>query len=384
MNWKIPLFDPDLGPEEEQALVDVIRSKWLTMGERTAAFEHAFAEMTGVPVALACNSATAALHMSLAALGIGPGDEVVVPSLTFVATANAVRYCGAKPVFADVASLDEWNIDATTIARVLTPATKAIVVVHYAGYPCDMKAIMDLATRRGLAVVEDVAHAPGASVDGVALGAWGDAGCFSFFSNKNMTTAEGGMVTTRRPELAERLRRLRSHGMTTLTLDRHKGHAFDYDVVALGYNYRMSELNAALGLVQLKYVKARNQRRGELIQRYRERLSRIPELGVPFAKSRGVPGFHIMPVLLPANVKRHDVMTALMEAGIQSSIHYRPIDTFTAFVQAGLGPSQAVPRTHTIGERVVTLPLYPRMSDAQVALVCDTLRTALARVPTAA
>jgi dTDP-4-amino-4,6-dideoxygalactose transaminase len=384
MNWKIPLFDPDLGPEEEQALIDVIRSKWLTMGERTAAFEHAFAEMTGVPVALACNSATAALHMSLAALEIGPGDEVVVPSLTFVATANAVRYCGAKPVFADVASLDEWNIDATTIARVLTPATKAIVVVHYAGYPCDMKAIMDLAASRGLAVVEDVAHAPGASVDGVALGAWGDAGCFSFFSNKNMTTAEGGMVTTRRPELAERLRHLRSHGMTTLTLDRHKGHAFDYDVVALGYNYRMSELNAALGLVQLKYVKARNQRRGELIQRYRERLSRIPELGVPFAKSRGVPGFHIMPVLLPANVKRHDVMTALMEAGIQSSIHYRPIDTFTAFVQAGLGPSQAVPRTHTIGERVVTLPLYPRMSDAQVALVCDTLRTALARVPTAA
>jgi dTDP-4-amino-4,6-dideoxygalactose transaminase len=384
MNWKIPLFDPDLGPEEEQALVDVIRSKWLTMGERTAAFEHAFAAMTGVPVALACNSATAALHMSLAALGIGPGDEVVVPSLTFVATANAVRYCGAKPVFADVASLDEWNIDATTIARVLTPATKAVVVVHYAGYPCDMQAIMDLAASRGLAVVEDVAHAPGASVDGVALGAWGDAGCFSFFSYKNMTTAEGGMVTTRRPELAERLRRLRSHGMTTQTLDRHKGHAFDYDVVALGYNYRMSELNAALGLVQLKYVKARNERRGDLVRSYRERLSRIPDLGVPFAKFRGVPGFHIMPVLLPANVKRHDVMTALMEAGIQSSIHYRPIDTFTAFVEAGLGPSQAVPRTHTIGERVVTLPLYPRMSDAQVALVCDTLRTALARVPTAA
>ena len=150
------MFDPDLGPEEEQALVDVIRSKWLTMGERTAAFEHAFAEMTGVPVALACNSATAALHMSLAALGIGPGDEVVVPSLTFVATANAVRYCGAKPVFADVASLDEWNIDATTIARALTPATKAIVVVHYAGYPCDMQAIMDLATRRGLAVVRSM------------------------------------------------------------------------------------------------------------------------------------------------------------------------------------------------------------------------------------
>ncbi|MDP1533876.1 MAG: DegT/DnrJ/EryC1/StrS aminotransferase family protein, partial [Rubrivivax sp.] len=257
MNWQVPLFDPDLGPEEEQAVIDVIRSKWLTMGDRTKAFERAFASETGVPVALACNSATAALHMALAALDIGPGDDVIVPSLTFVATANAVRYCGARPVFADVASLADWNVDAASIERVLTPATKAVVVVHYAGYACDMPGIMALAARRGLLVVEDVAHAPCASLDGVALGAWGDVGCFSFFSNKNMTTAEGGMVTTRRPELAERLGWLRSHGMTTLTLDRHKGHAFGYDVVALGFNYRMSELNAALGLVQLRRVRER-------------------------------------------------------------------------------------------------------------------------------
>jgi dTDP-4-amino-4,6-dideoxygalactose transaminase len=166
MNWKVPLFDPDLGPEEEQALVDVIRSKWLTMGERTKTFERRFADLTGVPTALACNSATAALHMALAALEIGPGDDVVVPSLTFVATANAVRYCGARPVFADVASLEHWNIDARTIAQALTPATRAIVVVHYAGYPCDMPAILELAASRGLAVVEDVAHAPGVSLDG--------------------------------------------------------------------------------------------------------------------------------------------------------------------------------------------------------------------------
>jgi len=384
MNWKIPLFDPDLGPEEEQALVDVIRSKWLTMGERTAAFERAFAAMTGVPVALACNSATAALHMAVAALGIGPGDEVVVPSLTFVATANAVRYCGAKPVFADVASQDEWNVDAASIERVLTPATKAIIVVHYAGYACDMPAIMALAKRRGLSVVEDVAHAPGASLDGVALGAWGDIGCFSFFSNKNMTTAEGGMVTTRRPELAERLRWLRSHGMTTLTLERHKGHAFGYDVVALGYNYRMSELNAALGLVQLKYVKERNLRRGELVRAYRERLSRIPDLTIPFATFRGVPGFHIMPILLPPTADRHDVMAAMMQAGVQTSIHYRPVDTFTAYVEAGLGPSSAVPRTHAIGERTLTLPLYPSMTMEQVASVCEAFENVLTQVPTAA
>jgi dTDP-4-amino-4,6-dideoxygalactose transaminase len=373
VTWKIPLFEPDLGDEEEQALIDVVRSKWLTMGERTADFERAFAESVGVPSAIACNSATAALHLALAALGIGPGDEVVVPSLTFVATANAIRYCGAKPVFADVASLDEWNVDAPAIERALTRATKAVIVVHYAGYPCDMPAIMRLARERGLAVVEDAAHAPASSLDGVAMGAWGDAGCFSFFSNKNMTTAEGGMVTTHRADLAERVRKLRSHGMTTLTLDRHKGHAYDYDVVALGYNYRMSELNAALGLVQLRHVAARNAKRGELTCAYRARLARIPGLAMPFSSFRGKPGFHIAPVLLPEGVSRPVVMAKMQQAGVQTSVHYRPIDTFTAYVDAGLGPSPNVPVTHTVGERVLTLPLFPSMTLAQVEYVCDSL-----------
>lgn len=380
MNWKIPLFDPDLGPEEEQALVDVIRSKWLTMGDRTKTFESRFAQETGVPVALAVNSATAALHMALAALGIGPGDDVVVPSLTFVATANAVRYCGARPVFADVASIDVWNVDASTIERVLTPATKAVIVVHYAGYPCDMPAIMALARRRGLAVVEDVAHAPCTALQGIALGAWGDVGCFSFFSNKNMTTAEGGMVTTRRSDLAERLGWLRSHGMTTLTLDRHKGHAFGYDVVALGYNYRMSELNAALGLVQLAHVRQRNAQRARLAALYHERLARIAGLGVPFAAFTGEAAHHLMPVLLPERSDRVAVMTSMRDAGIQTSIHYRPIDTFTAYVEAGLGPSAQVPLSHDIGERVVTLPLFPSMSVEQIDAVCGALAAAL-RLP---
>lgn len=381
MNWQVPLFDPDLGPEEEQALVDVIRSKWLTMGERTKTFERRFAEETGVPVALACNSATAALHMALAAVGVGPGDDVVVPSLTFVATANAVRYCGARPVFADVASMDDWNIGAASIERALTPATKAVVVVHYAGYACDMPAIMALAAKRGFAVVEDVAHAPCASLDGIALGAWGDVGCFSFFSNKNMTTGEGGMVTTRRPELADKLGWFRSHGMTTLTLDRHKGHAFGYDVVDLGFNYRMSELNAALGLVQLGHVRARNALRGQIVASYRTQLARIEGLGVPFAAHRGDPAYHLMPVLLPKGIERNDVMSSMRDAGVQTSIHYRPVDTFTAYVAAGLGPSDQVPLSHEIGDRVVTLPLYPSMQPHHVELVCTSLANAIARAP---
>jgi dTDP-4-amino-4,6-dideoxygalactose transaminase len=371
--WQIPLFEPDLGPEEEQALLDVIRSKWLTMGDRTKAFEERFAREIGVPVALACNSATAALHMALAALDIGPGDDVIVPSLTFVATANAVRYCGARPVFADVTSINDWNVSAASIERALTPATKAVMVVHYAGFPCDMPSIRALAERKGFSIVEDAAHAPCVALNGVGIGAWGDVGCFSFFSNKNMTTGEGGMVTTRRADLAERLTRLRSHGMTTLTLDRHKGHAFSYDVVALGYNYRMSELNAALGLVQLAAVRARNARRGELVAAYRERLSRVDGLSVPFLRYRGESAFHLMPVLLAPEFDRTSVMAAMRDAGIQTSIHYRPVDTFTAYVDAGLGPCADVPLSHAIGARMITLPLYPSMQIEHVDRVCATL-----------
>jgi dTDP-4-amino-4,6-dideoxygalactose transaminase len=240
-----------------------------------------------------------------------------------------------------------------------------------------MPSIMALARRRGFAVVEDVAHAPCVALDGVALGAWGDVGCFSFFSNKNMTTGEGGMVTTRRAELAQRLGWLRSHGMTTLTLDRHKGHAFGYDVVALGYNYRMSELNAALGLVQLAHVGERNERRGVWVSAYRERLAKIAGLHVPFAQWRGQSAFHLMPVLLPEAASRDDVMAAMRDAGIQTSIHYRPVDTFTAYREAGLGPSSAVALSHAIGARVVTLPLFPSMTVDQIETVCAALRDAL-------
>jgi dTDP-4-amino-4,6-dideoxygalactose transaminase len=377
MQWKIPLFDPDLGQSEADALADVIRSKWLTMGELTTRFESEFSAFLGCRHGIAVSNGTAALHIAMMALGIGPGDEVVCPSLTFVATANAVRYCGAKPVFADVASYDDWNISRATIEAVLTPRTKAIIVVHYAGYPCEMGDIMALARSRGVAVVEDVAHAPGARLDGTAMGVWGDIGCFSFFSNKNMTTGEGGMVTTNRSDLAERSRLFRSHGMTSLTLDRHKGHAFGYDVVEVGYNYRMSELNAALGLVQLVELPARNERRRHLVQRYRRNISELEGVGAPFASARGESSCHLFPVLLPQDCDRLTVMQAMKEEGIQTSIHYRPIDTFTSFQAAGLGPCPHLVRTHAIGERVVTLPLYPSMSEEQVDGVCDALKRAV-------
>ena len=373
----VPLFEPDLGQAEIDAVAGVIRSKWLTMGDLTKRFESEFAEFNGSRHAVAVNSATAALHVALQSLGIRAGDEVICPSLSFVATANAVLYCGATPVFADVESLDDWNISSRTIQAVISSRTRAIIVLHYGGYPCEMPAIMELARSHGLAVVEDVAHAPGGKLDGVMMGAWGDAGCFSFFSNKNMTTGEGGMLTSDRADIAERAGRIRSHGMTTLTLDRDRGHAFGYDVLELGYNYRMSELNAALGLVQLAELTQRNQRRHALAERYRRNLGECHGLSLPFLKARGEVTYHLFPVLLPAGCARQPIMRRLRDDGVQTSIHYRPIDTFTSYRNAGLGPREHLAHTHVIGERVLTLPIFPSMTLDQVDYVSATLKRTL-------
>ena len=265
MDWQVPLSDIDLGDAEIEAVEKVLRSRWLSMGPVTQQFEAAFAAMCGAKHAFAVSNGTTALHLAYAALGLGPGDEVIVPALTFVATANAIRYTGATPVFADVTSLDDLTISPADIAAKITPRTRAIAVMHYGGYLCDMDAILALAGQHGLAVVEDACHAPGATYDGRGAGTLGDVGCFSFFANKNIAIGEGGMVTTNRDDLAERIRLLRSHGMTTLTWDRHRGHAASYDVVATGFNYRLDEIHSALGLAQLGKLLENNRRRADLV-----------------------------------------------------------------------------------------------------------------------
>src|SRR6476469_10574113 len=296
--WRIPLADVDMGEPEIAAVTEVLRSGWLTMGEKTQAFEAAMAARLGVRHAFAVANGTVALHLPYAALGLGPGDEVILPALTFVATANAATYTGATPVFADICGLHDLNIDPADVARRITPRTRAICVVHYAGYPVDMNPILALAREHGLGVVEDAAHAPGATYQGQSLGTLGDVGCFSFFSNKNLAVGEGGMVVTNRDDLAERIRLMRSHGMTTLTWDRHRGHASSYDVVSPGFNYRLDEIRAALGLAQLDRLDGNNARRKTLVDHYRELLAGVPGVEAPFTQPLGEPSYHIMPVLL--------------------------------------------------------------------------------------
>ena len=378
MKWQIPLSDIDFGPEEKNAVNDVLQDKWLTMGSVTQEFEQAFARYMGTKYAIAVTNGTAALHLACVAAGLGPGDEAIVPSLTFVATANAVRYTGATPVFADIVSEQDLTISYHSIERAITGRTRAILVMHYGGYACDMPSIMELAREHDLKVIEDAAHAVGSELEGRKLGGWGDLGCFSFFSNKNMTTGEGGMIVTNDDEYSQRLHLLRSHGMTTLTWDRHKGHAWSYDVVDLGYNYRIDEIRAALGTVQLRKLVLNNERRRCLTQMYRDTLQEIiPQVSVPFVHHAGVSAAHLMPILLPPGSNKPDFVENMKAWGVQTSFHYPPIHTFTANQRGGSRGS--LPVTEAVAEREVTLPLYPALHDDEVLMVVQAVAGALDR-----
>ncbi len=377
MSWKIPLADLDFGQEESEAVQKVLESRWLTMGAMTQEFEAEFAAYTKARHAIAITNCTVGLHLACVAANIGPGDEVIVPSLSFVATANAVRYTGATPVFADIIGENDLTISPEAIEACITPQTKAIMVMHYGGYACDIPRIQQIAQEHNLILLEDAAHAAGSWLDGQSLGTIGAIGCYSFFSNKNMTTGEGGMLVTNDDALAERLHLLRSHGMTSLTWDRHRGHAWSYDVVDLGYNYRIDELRAAIGLAQLRKLPRNNARRLELTGFYRDVLRELaPEVQMPFDEHLGTSACHILPVLLPEGIERTQFMENMKAQGIQTSIHYPPIHTFTYYRQQSTGQTD-LPITEKIGGREVTLPLYPTMTNDDVLMVGEAVRTAL-------
>jgi dTDP-4-amino-4,6-dideoxygalactose transaminase len=380
MAWRIPLFDLDYDEQEETAVMEVLRSKWLTMGEVTQKFEQAFAEMLGVRHAFAVANGTVALHLACLAVDLKRGDEVIVPGLTFVATAACARYVGAKPVFADINGPTDLTISPTSIESLITPRTRAIIVMHYAGYACNMPDILEIAQKHDLAVIEDAAHAPGAELNGKRLGAWGDVAAFSFFSNKNLATGEGGMVTTNDDKMAERIRRFRSHGMTSLTWDRHRGQAWSYDVTELGYNYRPNEILSALGLVQLGKLDRNNARRRELTALYTKLLTEeLPQVTVPFIRHQGVSSCHILPILLPEGVDRLEFMGAMKDRGIQTSIHYPIIPDFRSYRKIYRGKN-TIPLIREWARREVTLPLYADMHPAQVESVVQSVQEALCEI----
>jgi dTDP-4-amino-4,6-dideoxygalactose transaminase len=268
MSFKIPLFDLNFDEKEEQAVLDVLRSKWISTGPKTAEFENRFAGMLGVKYGVALANCTVALHLAMKLVGVEAGDEVICPSLTFVATCNAIRYMDAIPVFADIKSNEDLTIDPEEIEQKITNKTKAIVVMHFGGFACDMDAIMAIAKKHNLKVIEDACHGPLSEYKGKKLGTIGDVGCFSFFSNKNISTGEGGMLVTNNEAYFERTKLLRSHGMTSMSYERAKGHSTSYDVVELGYNYRMDDLRSAIGLVQLDKIEADLEKRAQVRKWY--------------------------------------------------------------------------------------------------------------------
>lgn len=375
-DWRIPLSDLDYGKEEEAAVRRVVQSKWLSMGPEVRAFEEEFAAFLGVSHAIAVTSATAGLHLAYLACGLKLGDEVIQPAINFVAAANMTISVGATPVFADIIGLNEPTIDPAAIEQCITPATRAVVVMHYGGYLCRMADIVALCKQHGLLLIEDACHAVGAHYldaqqrppHGKRAGNLGDIACFSFFSNKNMATGEGGMIVTNRDDLAEQLRLLRSHGMTTLTWDRHKGHASSYDVLRHGYNYRSNELHAALGRVQLAKLERNNIRRQHIVAAYRQLLPVRADWVVPFADYSGESACHLMALVAADQDTRVHTAQKLKNASIQTSLHYPCIPDFTAFEPYR---SSDVVQSRAFAERVITLPLFPTMTVVQVEEVCS-------------
>jgi dTDP-4-amino-4,6-dideoxygalactose transaminase len=370
--YSIPLFDLNYDHEEEAAVLATLRSRWISTGPRTAEFEKLFAEALGVRDAVAVANCTCALHLALSILGVQEGDEVIVPSLTFVATANAVRYVRATPVFCDIRGAHDLNIDPEQMESLITPKTRAIVVMHYAGFPCDMDRIMDIARTHRLRVVEDACHGPLSEYRGRKLGTIGDIGCFSFFSNKNISIGEGGMLVTDNPAFAERARLLRSHGMTTLSYQRASGHSTRYDVVESGYNYRMDDIHAALGIVQLGKLPNDIRRRALVRERYLDAFEEARGILIPFGRPHDVVSNYIFPVVLEGAdaVRRDAVRDAMHERGIQTSIHYPAVHRFSSFEPY----RRPLPKTERVSDSLVTLPMHGRLSADDVSRVAAALR----------
>lgn len=378
--WKIPLFDLDYGSEEIDAVTRILKSKWLSMGPEVELFEAEFAKAMGVKHAIAVANASAALHLAFLTVGARDGAEVIQPAMNFVAAANMTRATHAKPVFADIISLNEPTIDPEEIRRKITSKTKAIVVMHYAGYLSRMAEILAICREHKIPLIEDACHAVGARYHdpqnriphGRFAGACGDIGCFSFYSNKNLTAGEGGMIVTDHDEYVDPLKKMRCQGMTRFVWDRHAGADY-YDIVSEGFNYRFDEMRAALGRVQLRKLAEKNDRREKLVRRYRENLSRQKRFQVCYTDYTGGSASHLMALVASSMEDRARLTGHLKAAGVQTTLHYPCLADLTAYQDYS---SDETPISRDFGRQVVVVPLYPDLTLEQVdwisGLICST------------
>lgn len=371
MAYKIPLFNLNFDGKEAQAAYDTIQSGWISTGPKCEELEKMFIDMFHVNYAVSISNCTDALHLCCLACGVEPGDEVLCPSLTFAASANCIRYAGATPVFCDIVGPDHINIDPVEIEKKITEKTKAILVVHMAGFPCKMDEIMAIAKKHNLKVIEDACHGPLSEYKGVKLGTIGDCAAYSFFSNKNISTGEGGMLITNSKEIADKVRLLRSHGMTTMSYQRAGGHATSYDIVELGYNFRLDDIHAAIAIEQLKKLPGDLEKRIAVRERYIQNLSKVANIVVPFADNTEFVSNYIMPIVLTKGTAedRDKIREAIHEAGIQTSVHYPAIHRFSIYKEYGA----VLPQTEYVTDHEITLPMYAALTMEQVDFICETL-----------
>ena len=375
MEYNIPLFKLNFDEKEIDAVSKTIRSQWISTGPKCEELEKLFQDMLNVKYAVSLTNCTAALHLACILCDIKEDDEVLCPSLTFAASVNCIRYVGATPVFCDVVGPDHLNIDPIEIEKNITKNTKAIIVVHMAGFPAKMDEIVTIANKYNLKVIEDACHGPLSEYKGKKLGTIGDIGCFSFFSNKNISTGEGGMLVTNNEEMAKKARLLRSHGMTTMSYQRATGHATSYDILELGYNYRMDDIRASIGVVQMKKLSDDLKKRINVRKRYIEQLSKVKGIAVPFADNTEFVSNYILPIVLKNSTseKRDRIRENLHAAGIQTSVHYPAVHKFSIYSQY----KATLPKTEYITDNEITLPMYGSLTNDEIDFIVETLNKAL-------
>lgn len=372
---KVPFCIPEITRQDKDAVSESLNSQWLTGGEKTVEFEKKFAEYVGVKYAVAVGNCTEALHLAMRAIGVKEGDEVIVPTLTFAATANASIFCGASPVFADIDE-NTMCLSPESVEANITEKTKAVVPVHYAGQSCDMYEILRLAMRYRLRVVEDCAHSLGATYENFQTGSLSDCGCFSMYPTKPITCGEGGMVTTNNKKLADYVRLMRSHCMSKDALERSKSSSWEYDIVGLGYNYRMTEMQASLGISQLSRVDEMNGKRAKIAEFYTERLDKAGGIIIPKVAECRSTSNHLYVIRIVEEefgMNRNELFKSLAESGIECGIHYKPLHLMP-FYQREFGTKQGdCLVAEKIYQQILSLPIYPKLEEEQMEHVVENI-----------